>query len=60
MDSVMLMAMIMEEHPEGEIIGRDAQSGFNTVRRDHAARILSKHEWLRSWIDDWLAPRRFG
>jgi len=38
-DSVMLMAMLMEKHPEGELIGRDAQSIFNTLRRDRMAEI---------------------
>jgi len=40
-------------------VGRDAQSAFNTVRRQHVRGILHNHEWLREWIDDWLAPRRF-
>jgi len=59
MDSIMLMAYIAEKHPEGVIIGRDAQSAFNTVRREKVRRVLGEHEWLREWIDDWLAPRRF-
>jgi len=58
-DSVMLMAMIVEEHPESEIIERDAQSAFNTVRREHVRRVSGNHKWLREWIDDWLTPRRF-
>ena len=59
-DSVMLMAMIMEKHPEGEeVIGRDAQSAFNTLRRDYTAKILQKQGWLGECIDDWIAPRRF-
>jgi len=60
MDSVMLMKMLMEKYSAGEIIGRDAQSAFNTLRRDVTYRILRQHEWLRWWIDDWLAPREFG
>jgi len=56
-DSVMLMAMIMEKHPEGEVIGRDAQSAFNTLRRDHTAELLKDQGWLGEWIDDWLIPR---
>ena len=59
MDSVMLMAYIAEQNPAGVIIGRDAQSAFNTVRRHHMRRILDKYEDLGSWIDDWLAPRTF-
>lgn len=47
-------------HPKGEITGRDAQSAFNTVRREHVTKILRNRKWLREWIDDWLAPRRFG
>jgi len=58
-DSVMLMAMLMEENKAGEIIGRDAQSAFNTLRRDHTKTILEKEGWLGEWIDDWLAPREF-
>ena len=54
-DSVMLMAMVAEKHPEGEIIGRDAQSAFNTVRREHIAKVLQNYEWLRDWISNWLA-----
>jgi len=56
-DSVMMM-MIAEKHPEGEIIGRDAQSALNAVWREHVKEALCNHEWLREWIDDWLAPRR--
>jgi len=59
MDSVMLMNMIMEKHPEGEIIGRDAQSAFNTLRRERVREILHAQGWLGRWIDDWLAPREF-
>jgi len=55
-DSVMLMAMIAEKHPEGDVIGRDAQSAFNTVRREH---VWQDHEGLKNWIYDWLALRRF-
>jgi len=58
-DSVMLMNMLMEKHPEGEIIGRDAQSAFNTLRREKAREILQTQGWLGRWIDDWLAPREF-
>jgi len=58
-DSVMLMAHIAEKHPQGVIVGRDAQSAFNTVRREHARHILRNHRWLRDWIHDWLAPRQF-
>jgi len=58
-DSVMLMNMIREKHPEGEIIGRDAQSAFNTLRREVVRKILEKHRQLAKWIDDWLAPRTF-
>jgi len=46
MDSVMLMAHIAEKHPEGVIIGRDAQSAFNTVQREHTRHILRNHGWL--------------
>jgi len=53
----MLMAMIAEKHPERVIVGRDAQSAFNTVRRER--RVLHQHEWLWSWIDYWLSPRQF-
>ena len=49
-DSVMLMAHIAEKHPEGVIVGRDAQSAFNTVRREHAREILRNHGWLSEWI----------
>lgn len=59
MDNVMLMSMIMEKHPEGEIIGRDAQSAFNTLRREVVREILQEHGWLGKWIDDWLALREF-
>jgi len=59
MDSVMLMAYIAEKHPERVIVGRDAQSAFHTVRREHVRQILDKHGWHREWIDDWLAPRHF-
>jgi len=45
-DSIMLMAMIMEKHSEGEVIGRDAQSALNTLRRDYTAKILQKQGWL--------------
>jgi len=31
-DSVMLMNMLMEQHPAEEVIGRDAQSAFNTLK----------------------------
>jgi len=48
----MLMAHIAEQNPAGVIVGRDAQSAFNTVRREHVRDILSKHEKLRGWIDD--------
>jgi len=58
-DSVMMMAMIAEKHPEGDIVERDVQSAFNTVRREHVREVLRNHEWLREWIDGWLAPRRF-
>ena len=54
----MLMLMIMEEHPEREVVGRDAQSAFNTLGTDHTARILEGKGWLRDWIVDWLAPRQ--
>ena len=47
----MLMA-IAERHPEGVIVGRDAQSAFNTVRREHVYKMLEVHEWLREWIYD--------
>jgi len=53
-DSVMLMNMLMERHLQGEIIGRDAQSTFNTLRHETVRKILEKHEWLGWWIDDWL------
>jgi len=59
MDSVMLMAYIAEQHPVGVIVGRDAQSAFNTVRREHVRTILEGHPWLQEWVDDWLAPRQF-
>ena len=59
-DSVMLMAMMMEKHKQEEIIGRDAQLAFNTPRRDHTARILEGHGWLREWVVDWLQPRTFA
>jgi len=59
-DSVMLMKMLMEKHPAGEVIGRDASSAFNSLKRDVTYRILGQHEWLRWWIDDWLTPREFG
>jgi len=59
MDSVMPMATIAEKHTEGVIVGRYAQSAFNTVRREHVHRVLGNRGWLRDWIDDWLAPRRF-
>jgi len=55
----MLMEMIAGKHAEGEIIGRDAQSAFNTVQRGKVREVLKNHEWLREWIGDWLAPRRF-
>jgi len=58
-DSVMLMAMIMEKHKEGEIIGRDAQSAFNTLRRDHVRTLLQGEGYIGQWLDDWLAPRQF-
>ena len=58
-DSVMLMAMMMEKHPEGEVIGRDAQSAFNTLWRDHMAKVLHGQGWLAEWIDDWVSPREF-
>ena len=29
---------------EGEVVGRDAQSVFNTVRRDHTFKLLRGHE----------------
>jgi len=48
----MLMAMLMEKHSEGEIVGRDAQSAFNTLRRDHMAAILRGQGWLGEWIDE--------
>jgi len=54
----MLMAHIAEKHPQGVIVGRDAQSAFNSVRREHARHILRHHGWLRDWIHDWLAPRQ--
>jgi len=58
-NSMMLMAMLMEKNPEGEIVGRDAQSAFNTLRRDHTAKILEGQGWLKEWIDDWLTPKKF-
>jgi len=58
-DSVMMMAMIMVKHKEGEIIGRDVQLAFNTLRRDYTAKILEGQGWLREWIVDWLQPRTF-
>jgi len=58
-DSVMLMAHIAEKYQQGVIVGRDAQSAFNTVRREHMRQILQNHGWLRDWIYDWLAPRQF-
>jgi len=51
-DSVMLMAMIMEGHPEGKVIGWDAQSTFNKLRSDYTARIQEGHGWLKDWIVD--------
>jgi len=60
MDSVMLMAHIVKKHPEGVIVGRNAQSALNTVRREHVRKILDGYGWLREWIDDWLAPRQFS
>ena len=59
MDSVMLMAYIAEQQPAGVIIGRDAQSAFNTVQREHMKKVLGDRLWLREWIDDWLSPRQF-
>ena len=59
-DSVRLMKMLSEKHSAGEIIGRDAQSAFNTLRREVTKKILDQHVWLKWWIDDWLAPRSFG
>jgi len=50
-DGVMLMSM-MEKHPEGEIVGRDAQSAFNTLGREHTGKILEGQGWLRDWIGD--------
>lgn len=47
------------EHPGGELVGRDAQSAFNTLGRGHAAKILEGQGWLKDWINDWLPPRRF-
>jgi len=44
----------------GEIVGRDAQSAFNTVRREYVRKVLGNHGWLGEWVDDWLAPRRFN
>jgi len=55
-DSVMLMAHIAEQQPAGVIVGRDAQSAFNTVQREYVRRILRDHGVLREWVDDWLAP----
>jgi len=59
MDSVMLMAHIAEQHPAGVIVGRDAQSAFNTLRRTHVKTILKHHKRLQEWVDDWLTPREF-
>jgi len=39
-DSVMWMLQIAEKHPEGEIVGRDAKSAFNTVQRGPVRRVL--------------------
>jgi len=58
-DSVMLMAYIAEQHPSGVIIGRDAQSAFNTLQREHMRKVLGDRRWLMEWIDDWLSPRHF-
>jgi len=58
-DSVMLMAYIAEQQPAGVIVGRDAQSAFNTVQRGHVRKILKDHTHLRDFIDDWLSPRQF-
>jgi len=44
----MLMAHIAEKHPEGVIVGRDAQ---NTVRREHVSKVLHDHRWLKEWVD---------
>ena len=60
LDSVMLMGYIAEQHGEGVIVGRDAQSAFNSVRREYAREILGGHKGLQEWIYDWLAPRRFN
>jgi len=49
-DSVMVMKMLMEKHPAGEIIGRDAQSAFNTLRREKVYEILGQHDWLRQQL----------
>jgi len=54
MGSVMIMAMIVEKHPEGEIVGRDAQSAFNTVRREHMAMLLEGYRWLKDWVVGFL------
>jgi len=61
-DSVILMAYIAEQQPAEVIVGRDAQSTFNTVQRTHVKKILKDHGWLREleWIDDWLSPRQFS
>jgi len=60
MDSIMLMGYIAEKHGEGVIVGRDAQSAFNSVRRDYARELLGGHKELQEWIYDWLAPRQFN
>jgi len=46
------MRMIMKKHPEGKIVGLDAQSAFNTLRRDYTAKILEGQWWRRDWIKD--------
>jgi len=53
------MDYIAKENPQGVIVGRDAQSAFNTVRREYLRDVLRAHPDLGDWIDDWLAPRRF-
>jgi len=58
-DSIMLMAYIAEQHPAGAIVGRDAQSAFNSVRREHVWKILENHVEAQIWIDDWRSPRKF-
>jgi len=53
------MGYIAEKHTQGTIVGRDAQSAFNSIKRDHVEVVLRYHTELREWIYDWLALRSF-